>query len=146
MQLGWRKWSILQWYSVCGALLSVCKAWALKPKRGLERKARNSHCREQGWLGEAEVLDWSLSAAVCLQWRWRQRHQRRWEDARAGELRTAHKSPQLGTPGCGADKVQGKGNTGLESELGEDRRARKQEVIGKGSSTCHLKGICANQF
>lgn len=36
----------------------------------------------------------------------------------AGGLRRAGKRPQLGTPGCGADKVQGKGNTGLESEPG----------------------------
>lgn len=55
---------------------------------------------------------------------------------------------------CGADKdmeqtrCKGRGIIqGWTLSLAEDdRRVRKQEVPGKGSSTCHLKGICANQF
>lgn len=49
---------------------------------------------------------------------------RRWDAARAEtrqeNLRTAGKSPRLDTPGCGADKAEGEGNTGLGSEPGRE--------------------------
>lgn len=146
IQFGWRKLSILQWHSVYGALLFVCKA--LKPNRGLGGRQETPTSGSKGsspcqrcWTGAVQGFACSEGAGRGTEG----------EDARA-ESKQENRGQQARVPSWahqGVEQPRGKGR-GIQgwslSLAEEDRRTRKREVIGKGNSTCHLKGICANQF
>lgn len=147
MQFGWRKLSILQWHSVYGALLFVRKAWALKPNGGPGRNAGKSQFREQGQLLVAQGLGWSpVQVFACSEGGDRGTEV---GDARAESRQSWGQQERV--PSWAQQGVQrrckGRGAQGWSLSLPEeDRRAREQEAFAKGGSTCHLKGICANQF
>lgn len=121
-----------------------------KPEPSRPREALGAAVGEVGkkpTLQGAEPALGGRGDGLELQWRCLERRQRQSGGILPGQKpggRT-EESAQPGTAGCGQARRKGRGTQGWGVSPGEkDRRARKREAIGKGS-TCHFKGICANQ-
>lgn len=70
---------------------------------------------------------------------------RRWDAARAESRRTEDSRRESPLPGVGQTRQEGRWIQGRGLSLGEkDTGVKKRKAVGKGT-TCHFKGICADQ-